>query len=148
MTIANRVDAPFAGGIRLLGYDLAAATAHPGESINLRLYWTSGGDVTQRYKAFTHLLGDTFNAAAGNFLWGQVDREPAANTRPTTTWRADEVIVDEYAIPVAADAPPGPYRIEIGLYDPLTGERLPVLGAAGTPSADHVILTDFDVSQQ
>ena len=147
VTIANRLDAPFAGRIRLLGYDLAAATAHPGESINLRLYWTSGGDVTQRYKAFTHLLGDTFNAAGGNFLWGQADNEPAANTRPTTTWRNGEVIVDEYAIPVAPDAPPGTYRIEIGLYDPITGARLPVMGPDGAPVADHVVLTTLEIQQ-
>ena len=57
------------------------------------------------------------------------------------------MIVDEYAIPVAADAPPGTYRIEVGLYDPLTGQRLPVLGADGTPAADHVILTDGRISR-
>ncbi|HRQ12884.1 MAG TPA: glycosyltransferase family 39 protein [Promineifilum sp.] len=143
--IANRVDAPFAGGIRLLGYDLAAATARPGESINLRLYWTSDGNISQSYKVFTHLLGDVFNAGGGNFLWGQVDNEPAANTRPTTTWRAGEVIVDEYAIPIAPDAPSGTYRIEIGLYDPINGQRLPALGPDGAPTADHLVLITVDI---
>lgn len=145
VTIANRVDAPFAGGIRLLGYDLATTTARPGESINLRLYWTSDGNISQPYKVFTHLLGDVFNANGGNFLWGQADNEPAANTRPTTTWRAGEVIVDEYAIPIAPDAPSGTYRIEIGLYDPLNGQRLPALNAEGAPTADHLILTTVDI---
>ena len=143
VTIANRVDAPFAEGIRLLGYDLAAATARPGESISLRLYWTSDGNISRPYKVFTHLLGDVFNAGGGNFLWGQADNEPAANTRPTTTWRAGEVIVDEYAIPIAPDAPPGTYRIEIGLYDPLTGQRLSLPGPDG--AADHVVLTEIVV---
>jgi hypothetical protein len=145
MTIANRVDAPFQDGIRLLGYEVAAAAARPGETIALTLYWSSDGDVDRRYKVFTHLLGDVFNAAGGNFLWGQADNEPAANTRPTTTWRGAEVIVDEYAIPIAPDAPPGQYRIEIGLYDPVTGQRLPVLGADGVPAADHLLLTDITI---
>lgn len=145
VVIANRVGAPFGDGIRLLGYDLASETTRPGEMINLRLYWSSDGDIRQRYKVFTHLLGDVFNAASGNFLWGQVDNEPAANTRPTTTWRGAEVIVDEYAIPVADDAPPGKYRIEIGLYDPATGTRLPLLGPDGAPAADHLILTGVEV---
>lgn len=145
VTIANRVDAPFAGGIRLLGYDLAAATARPGESINLRLYWTSDGNISRPYKVFTHLLGDVFNANGGNFLWGQADNEPVANTRPTTTWRVGEVIVDEYAIPIAPDAPSGTYRIEIGLYDPLNGQRLPALNAEGASTADHLILTTVDI---
>ena len=145
VTIANPVDAQFGNGIRLLGYDLAATTVRPGETVGLTLYWTSGGNVGQRYKVFTHLLGDVFNATTGNFLWGQVDSEPAANTRPTTTWRAGEVIVDEYAIPLAADAPPGTYRIEIGLYDAVSGGRLPLLGPDGAPAADHLILTVVEV---
>jgi 4-amino-4-deoxy-L-arabinose transferase-like glycosyltransferase len=145
VAIANRVDAQFGDAIRLLGYDLAADRVSPGESIQLTLYWSSDGDVRRRYKVFTHLLGDTFNAAGGNFLWGQADNEPATNTRPTTTWRGAEVIVDEYAIPVAADAPPGAYRIEVGLYDPASGERLPLLGEGGTPAADHLILAGVEV---
>jgi hypothetical protein len=145
VAIPNRVDAQFGDTIRLLGYDLAADRVSPGEPIQLTLYWSADGDVGQRYKVFTHLLGDAFSAASGNFLWGQVDNEPAANTRPTTTWRGAEVIVDEYAIPVAADAPPGAYRIEVGLYEPASGERLPLLGEDGSPAADHLILTTIDV---
>jgi hypothetical protein len=139
VTIANRVDEPFEQGIHLLGYDLAGS-ARPGESVALTLYWSADAPLTQSHKVFTHLLGDVFNAATGNFLWGQVDNEPAANTRPTTTWRSGEVIVDRYAIPVQPDAPPGNYRVEVGLYDPLTGVRLNVLDGAGAPAADHLIL--------
>jgi hypothetical protein len=145
VTIANPSDAQFGDGIRLLGYDLIAGSVSPGEPLRLTLYWSSDGDVRQRYKVFTHLLGDAFNAASGNFLWGQADNEPAANTRPTTTWRGAEVIVDEYAIPVPADAPPGVYRIEVGLYEPVSGERLPLLGEDGTAAADHLILSTIEI---
>ncbi len=145
VTITNPVEAQFGDAIRLQGYDLAAPTVRPGETVGLTLYWTADGDVGRRYKVFTHLLGDVFNATTGNFLWGQVDSEPAANTRPTTTWRGAEVIIDEYAIPLAADAPPGTYRIEIGLYDAASGERLPLLGPDGAPVADHLILTVVEV---
>ena len=141
VTIGNRVESQFGDAIRLHGYDLAAPRVRPGETVGLTLYWSADGDVGRRYKVFTHLLGDTFNADTGNFLWGQADNEPASNTRPTTTWRAAEVIVDEYAIPLAAGAPPGTYRIEIGLYDAVSGERLPLLGPDGAPAADHLILT-------
>ncbi len=141
VVISNRLDARFGQGIRLLGYDLAAPSSRPGETVGLTLYWTSDGGLATRYKVFTHLLGDVFNAGGGNFLWGQADNEPAANTRPTTTWREGEVIVDEYAIPVDPAAPPGAYRIEVGLYDAITGERLPVLDSDGSPMGDHVILT-------
>ena len=146
VTITNRVGAQFGDSVRLLGYDVVPTTARAGETIDLTLYWSSDGDIRQRYKVFTHLLGDVFNAATGNFLWGQIDNEPTANTRPTTTWREAEVIVDEYAIPIAPDAPPGRYQIEIGLYDPVTGVRLGLLDPKGIEAGDHLILTEIEVA--
>lgn len=145
LIIPNHTDALFASNIRLLGYSLETAAVRPGETMNLTLFWSSDGGLSQQYKVFTHLLGDVYNADSGNFLWGQVDNEPSAGARPTTTWRAAEIIVDEYAIPVAGNAPPGAYRIEVGLYDAISGERLPVIGPDGLPAADHVILTIVEV---
>ena len=80
-TIANRVDAPFGDGIRLLGYDLAGDRSAPGESMAAdartgRRTATCG----QRYKVFTHLLGDAFNAAGGQLPLGA---EPTTNRQPT-----------------------------------------------------------------
>lgn len=146
VSIMNRVGAQFGDSIRLVGYDLDKTVARPGDTIGLTLYWSSDGDIRQRYKVFTHLLGDVFNATAGNFLWGQADNEPAANTRPTTTWRGAEMIVDEYTIPVAPDAPPGKYRLEIGLYNPVTGERLALLNPEGAEAGDHLILTEIEIA--
>ena len=60
--------------------------------------------------------------------------------RPTTGWRPGEVIIDAYAMPIAANAPAGVYTLEIGLYDPITGARLPVVDESGTAVADHVVL--------
>jgi hypothetical protein len=34
-------------------------------------------------------------------------------------------------IPLPADLPQGEYRVRAGLYRPDTGERLPLVGAAG-----------------
>ncbi len=137
--ISHPLQADF-DGIHLLGYDLAHERVRAGDELSLTLYWQASRTVERRYKVFTHLLGSTFNAARGNFLWGQRDAEPVGGTRPTTTWRADEVIVDHYAIPVDADAPPGRYEIEIGLYDPATGVRLPLLDERGSVIADHLVI--------
>ena len=140
VNITHPLDAPFANGIRLLGYDIATETAVPGGAVHLTLYWQADEPITGQYKVFTHLLGDVYNAETGNFLWGQQDNEPVNGRRPTTTWRPGEVIVDAYALPVAANAPTGAYTLEIGLYSPSTGERLPLVDEAGTAVADHVIL--------
>jgi hypothetical protein len=45
--------------------------------------------------------------------------------------------VDQYRIAVRADAPPGRYQIEVGLYDAATGLRL-----AAVDSADQILLGD------
>ena len=131
----------FANGIALLGYDLdARQTYAPDSQIPLTLYWSSSGGVETRYKVFTHLLGDVYNADQNNFLWGQQDNEPNNGSRPTSSWRDGEVIVDRYAIPIRPNAPAGIYRIEIGFYDPITGERLLL-----TDGQDHLILDTVSI---
>ena len=111
-----------------------------GDSLALTLYWQTDEPLSARYKVFTHLLGETFNADTGNFIWGQVDSEPGGGETPTTTWAPGEIVADRYTIPVAAGAPPGQYTLEIGLYGLVNGERLPVSTADGQPLGDTVNL--------
>ena len=141
IAITNPLQVDFGSGVRLLGYDLPAEGLTRGGTVALTLYWQAQQPIEQRYKVFTHLLGEVFNADSGSFLWGQQDNEPVSGTRPTSTWRSGEVIVDRYAIPLSPSMPSGGYAIEVGLYDPATVERLPVLDDQGQAVADHVILT-------
>jgi hypothetical protein len=145
VNIGHPLETEFGSGVRLMGYDLSAEATAPGDTLPMTLYWQARHPVESRYKVFTHLLGQAYNAQTDSFLWGQQDGEPVNGTRPTSTWRTGEVIIDRYAIPVDAGAPPGVYAIEIGLYDPATLVRLPVLDGRGQPVADHLILTEIEV---
>jgi len=138
--IAYPLDITFANGIQLLGYNVEEEMITPGEPVRMSLYWHTDEPIDTQFKVFTHLLGDVFNAETENFLWGQQDNEPANNRRPTNTWRPGEVIVDAYAMPTALNAPEGTYTLEIGLYNPVTGERLMIVDDAGNVTADHAIL--------
>lgn len=71
------------------------------------------------YTVFTHLLNPS------GMVRGQLDQPPLGGEAPTTTWLPGEVLVDRYVIPIAPDAPPGTYQVEIGMYNPATLERLP-----------------------
>jgi hypothetical protein len=142
--ITHPLDFRLGEAIYLLGYDLERGVVAPGETIELTLYWQTSAPVDARYKVFTHLLGDVYNSASGNFLWGQQDNEPVNGQAPTTSWAPDAIIVDDYAIPVAADAPPGRYQIEIGMYGLLDGHRLPVF-EDGERVGDHVRLQSIEV---
>ncbi len=139
--VAQPIESSFAEGIRLLGYDVETSKLTPGDTLPLTLYWEAGQPIEHRYKVFTHLLGETFNEGTSSFLWGQQDNEPVGGARPTSTWRAGEVIVDHYSIPLAPTAPTGRYLLEVGMYDPATGARLPVLDGEGRTVAEQVNLT-------
>lgn len=113
--------AELGGAIALLGYDLETAEAHAGGTVHLTLYWQSLQTVAEDYHVFTHLVD------ASGQIYGQRDGTPARGERPTSGWIAGEVIVDEYEIPIRAEAPAGVYRLLVGMYSPTSGERLRVV---------------------
>jgi len=60
---------------------------------------------------------------AGNIL-AQSDAVPAGWTRPTTGWLPGEYILDVHTLTLPPELPPGQLAFRVGLYDPVTGERL------------------------
>jgi hypothetical protein len=122
--------------IRLLGYDLPQPDVAAGESLTLRLYWQADGPIQDSYTVFTHLIGPDGR------MYGQQDSLPQGGGRPTGTWSAGETIVDEYDIEVAASAPPGEYRLAVGMYTLADMRRLPVTDVTDRHLPDDRILID------
>ena len=145
-----------ANQVLFLGYDLPRQpvasgeplTIRPGEALDITLYWQAQEPLAQSYKVFVHLLGEAYNPATGNRLWGQQDSVPGQGNYPTTGWAVGEVVADRYTVTLQADAPPGDYVIEIGLYEATTGERLSVLDDAGNFKDDRLILETVRVITQ
>jgi 4-amino-4-deoxy-L-arabinose transferase-like glycosyltransferase len=142
--VSHSLDLNLGEQIRLLGYDLPETVIEPGGTVELVLYWQALEPIETRYKVFTHLLGETYNATTDNFLWGQQDNEPVNGQVPTTLWVPGTIVADPYSIPVAADAPPGQYRVEVGMYGLVDGVRLSVL-ANDASTGDHIILQVVEV---
>ncbi len=136
----NKVSAQFEGGIDLLGSSLSSSVIRPGEALTVTLFWQATDGPTQlSHTVFTHLLGPA--RADGSVVWAQHDGPPLGNSYPTTRWAQGEVIVDRHTFTVPADAPPGTYQIETGLYTPArSGARLRVLDAAGQPAGDNALV--------
>lgn len=65
------------------------------------------------------------------------DRMPQSGFAPTTTWQANQVVVDRYALTMPVSG--GPFRLIVGLYDPHTGTRL-----LTTEGRDFVYLGDVE----
>jgi 4-amino-4-deoxy-L-arabinose transferase-like glycosyltransferase len=125
--IAHPLDLELGDAVHLRGFDLERSQAAPGEALPLTLYWQADGPTDLDYTVFVHLVGPDGQSH------GQVDRFPAAGAAPTSSWADGQVVVDEMALPVAADAPAGPYHVAVGMYDAASGGRLPVTDAAGQP---------------
>ena len=114
----------FANLIELRGYDYDAPSVKPGDALRVTLYWRALAPMNESYRVFVHFVGQ------GNRIVGGADVIPARGAFPTVYWKPGDALIDPVEIPVEADAPPGKYAVEVGLY-PVgkPDHRLNVVGA-------------------
>jgi len=130
------------GKVRLLGYDLSAEEVAPGEPLRLTLYWQALEAMKESYTVFLHLVDED------GHIWAQRDSWPQEGSYPTVEWVEGEVVVDEREVAIGLGVPSGEYRLEAGMYDLETGERLPVFDEGGTRMAqDRVLLGEVRVGK-
>jgi hypothetical protein len=60
---------------------------------------------------------------------------------PETIWQVGSVVDDRHQIELSNPLPPGDYRVEVGLYDPVTGVRLPLSDHLG----DSVVIETLKI---
>lgn len=142
-TRARRFEAP--AGLKPLGAeigDLASLLGYTAPeqlsagSWPVTLAWRVVGETERSFAATLQLLD------VNGRLVAQHDGPPAEGVAPTTSWLAGEVVVDQrvLTLPVLA---PGEYTLIAALYDPATGERLPV--RQGGRTDDHVVVASYAV---
>ena len=129
----RQVDAQVGDLARIVGYD-APSQATAGQTFPLMLYWQSSASLHRDYNVFVHV------EVEGGSILAQSDGPPGCGSDPTTDWAQDSTIVDGHSLWLALSTPPGEYLLLAGLYDPLTGERLPVTGPNASSSGSAVIL--------
>jgi len=133
--IPRPLDVNMGGVMRLIGFSLQTEAVEAGGHVPLTLYWEALSPAERDYSVFVHLLGE------GERPLAQRDTFPALG-RLSTTWLepgfrwADHVVLQ---LPATAYAPDST-RIEIGLYDAVTGQRLPLSGPDGAPLGDNIRL--------
>jgi len=106
----------------------------PAAELQLLLVWEALGPSPVPLTAFTHLVSPEGQVVAGH------DGPPAGGQQPTDRWEPGQTIADYHPIAMPAGLPPGRYQLEAGLYDPATGERLPVLNLQGEVVGSSVVL--------
>ncbi len=91
-----------------------------GDSLLLDLYWHMNQYTPVDYTVMLQLIDPDGEIAA------QWDGQPVNGLLPTSLWRSDDVLRDEYVLSLPQDLAPGEYRLLAGLYDLESLERLPV----------------------
>lgn len=117
-----QIVAEFAEDVVLAAVEIPPSAA-PGKALPIRLTWWSSGPTAQDLTVFVHLLDAQRRERAG------ADALPVEGSNPTSLWQFGETIQDDRVLPLPASLEPGEYEIEVGLYDPTSGTRLPLVSA-------------------
>jgi 4-amino-4-deoxy-L-arabinose transferase-like glycosyltransferase len=101
------------GYVRPLEAQLGVEGDVPGVTLTVIVRWQVDEPPHRAATSFVHLLD-----AQGAYLAGW-----DGLTAPATCWQAGDRIEQRYAIALPPDLPPDSYPIEIGWYEPDTGQR-------------------------
>jgi hypothetical protein len=109
-------DQPTGGG-RPVPVRLALASALPGvteggHTLRVHLRWQALGKINEYDSAFVRLVDGQGRTLA------QLDHGAGGSENPTLLWVPGDTISDTFDVAIPADARPGLYRLEAGLYQP------------------------------
>ncbi len=93
-----------------------------GESLPLTLRWHIDSPITVDLRLFAHLLDEQGNLVAQRDWtpqdeWGYL---------PTSAWQVGRSVTTAQTIPLPPELSAGQYRLVVGWYYPVTGQRLPL----------------------
>ena len=114
--------------VRLLGASSEAPIA-PGEPFTVTLVWQAAVAPQGAYTVFVHLVDD-----AGKIV-AQSDAPPAAGYA-TDRWLPGEVVVDSHTLHPQVS---GRYQLLVGMYDPVSGQRLTAQTETGQSMPEQAI---------
>lgn len=126
--------------IELHGYEVEDQTVAPAEATGLTFFWRAAETISDNYRVFVHVVNSAEEIVA------QVDGIPVHGLRPTMSWRAGEVIVDERTLSLPPSVPAGTYDLWIGWYDPENGQRLPIDVNGERQADDRLLLAPLTVA--
>lgn len=129
------VGAKFGGQMRLLGYDLARTP----DALTLTIHWRAMRTMPTDYKVFVHLFDPATEA-----IPVQNDAMPLRNTYPTRWWAKGEIVSDAISLPLV-NVPTGQYRLAVGVYEPLTSDRLEAIDGTGSPLPANRLLLERQI---
>ncbi len=114
----------------LVGPHASSPTSPYAAGALVHIWWEATGTPPRDLTAFVHYL-------RGGARIGQHDGQPGFGHLTTTIWQAGDVILDLHPVPGVVPLAEGD-TLNIGLYDPTTGEGLELLSSA-SPSHGNAV---------
>lgn len=133
--LTNGSDVLFGNVMRLLAYELERSSE---DLVNITLYWRGEQSMDKDYKIFVHI----FEPGTGIPV-AQDDAMPHRGGLPTRLWAPGDRVTDSIPIDIS-QVEAGEYGLAIGVYDPATGDRLPLeIFGADAPEDGRFVTGDL-----
>lgn len=120
-------DARLGDALRVRGYSLLKGQTRAGERIFLAVQYEPLKKLARNYTTSLQIFNtDGVKVSQGN------DHVPGGIEYPSSKWRVDEVIRDEFEIELNPDLRTGEYKLMLRVYEPSSGDELGELMEIGT----------------
>jgi len=131
------IEAPVDVGhdVWFLGYDLPRESVPPGDPLEVVLHWRIQNLPDHPYTVFVHLV----DAHTDTYANGD------ANLYLTLFWSEGETFTGHHVLWTPPDMPPGDYLIQIGMYNPDTGQRATVYDDTGAPVDARLLIGPVEI---
>lgn len=132
----------FGNTAELLGFSVEPPVLKAGEAATVKLYWRPLQASDDYATVFVHLLDDQGQLVA------QHDAQPVNNAYPVSVWQPGTIVVDEHTFDLPVGLAGDRFSLAVGLYDPDTLERWPVLGPDNAPIGEEraLLSTSLEVA--
>jgi hypothetical protein len=120
-------DVRFPDAPALRGYTVPASQVQPGDELRVDLYWGGKDGAKTNLSSFVHVRNSRpngpMNPRSGNEIWAQEEHQTPGGLL-TTEFLPGKLYKDEFRVPLPDDLPPGEYFVEVGWFNPESGEQL------------------------
>jgi hypothetical protein len=117
---------------------LSATSVVPGSVVDLHTIWVSTESTSDPRRIFVHLV-DTAT--------GKIIAQHDGLDSPARFWDGQNEIVQVHKLLIPKNTPPGKYEMRIGMYDPITGVRVPLGLIREQDGPDHIVLGTIEVTR-